>query len=128
MTKSQRLRRVLWAAGLLGAFCAVLALLRPPCPLLALTGLYCPACGISRMFRALLRLDMPAAWRYNPAVLLLLGPLAAVLASLGYRYVVRTPFRPARWHWAALWAILLILLVFGVLRNLPMCAFLRPPS
>ena len=65
MTKSQRLRRVLWAAGLLGAFCAVLALLRPPCPLLALTGLYCPACGISRMFRALLRLDVPAAWRYN---------------------------------------------------------------
>lgn len=128
MTKSQRLRRVLWAAGLLGAFCAVLALLRPPCPLLALTGLYCPACGINRMFQALLRLDFSAAWRYNPAVLLLLGPLAAVLASLGYRYVARTPFRPARWHMAALWIMLLILLLFGVLRNLPMCAFLRPPS
>ena len=127
MTKAQRLRRVLAVAGLLAAVCLVLALLRPPCPLLALTGLYCPACGVTRMFSALLRLDFAGAWRCNPAVLLLLPPLAAALADMARRYVVLERFRPARWHLAVLWAVLLILLVFGLIRNLPMCGFLRPP-
>lgn len=37
-----------------------------PCFYYITTGLYCPGCGISRMFIALLSLDIKAAFEYNP--------------------------------------------------------------
>lgn len=53
--------------------------LLPPCPLYALTGIQCPACGTTRMVHALLHGDLAAAWHFN-AVMLLAGlPLLAWL-------------------------------------------------
>ena len=37
----------------------------PKCPFYKFTGLYCPACGNTRSVLAMLRLDLPAAARYN---------------------------------------------------------------
>ncbi|CAL9383509.1 hypothetical protein SUDANB95_01106 [Actinosynnema sp. ALI-1.44] len=51
----------------------------PPCPLFALTGIQCPACGSTRMVHALLHGDLVAAWQLN-AVMLVAGlPLLAWL-------------------------------------------------
>ena len=51
----------------------------PPCPLFALTGIQCPACGSTRMVHALLHGDFVAAWQLN-AVMLVAGlPLLAWL-------------------------------------------------
>ncbi|NUT98477.1 MAG: DUF2752 domain-containing protein [Saccharothrix sp.] len=51
----------------------------PPCPLFALTGIQCPACGSTRMVHALLHGDLVAAWHLN-AVMLVAGlPLLAWL-------------------------------------------------
>ena len=36
------------------------------CPVLWLTGISCPGCGITRGLLAICRLDFAAAWRYNP--------------------------------------------------------------
>jgi hypothetical protein len=44
----------------------------PPCPLYALTGIQCPACGSTRMVHALLHGDLVAAWHFN-AVMLVAG-------------------------------------------------------
>ncbi|MGM1062991.1 DUF2752 domain-containing protein [Saccharothrix sp. Mg75] len=53
--------------------------LLPPCPLYALTGIQCPACGSTRMVHALLHGDVVAAWQFN-AVMLVAGlPLLAWL-------------------------------------------------
>ncbi|WP_033441660.1 DUF2752 domain-containing protein [Saccharothrix sp. NRRL B-16314] len=53
--------------------------LLPPCPLFALTGIQCPACGSTRMVHALLHGDPVAAWQFN-AVMLVVGlPLLAWL-------------------------------------------------
>ncbi|WP_447003366.1 DUF2752 domain-containing protein [Saccharothrix isguenensis] len=53
--------------------------LLPPCPLFALTGIQCPACGSTRMAHALLHGDPVAAWQFN-AVMLVAGlPLLAWL-------------------------------------------------
>nr|WP_228122358.1 DUF2752 domain-containing protein [Saccharothrix syringae] len=53
--------------------------LLPPCPLYALTGIQCPACGSTRMVHALLHGDLAAAWHFN-AVMLVAGlPLLAWL-------------------------------------------------
>ncbi|WP_229795930.1 DUF2752 domain-containing protein [Saccharothrix coeruleofusca] len=74
------------AAGA-GAACALLLVvdpnqpgsLLPPCPLYALTGIQCPACGSTRMVHALLHGDLAAAWHFN-AVMLVAGlPLLAWL-------------------------------------------------
>lgn len=46
--------------------------LLPPCPLYALTGIQCPACGSTRMVHALLHGDLAAAWHFN-AVMLVAG-------------------------------------------------------
>ena len=56
-----------------------------PCPIKELTGLYCPGCGITRMFKSLLELDFYAAFRYNPLLFIML-PFALVLY---FDYVVR---------------------------------------
>ncbi|GAA0264262.1 DUF2752 domain-containing protein [Saccharothrix mutabilis subsp. mutabilis] len=51
----------------------------PPCPLFALTGIQCPACGSTRMVHALLHGDLVGAWQLN-AVMLVAGlPLLAWL-------------------------------------------------
>ena len=44
--------------------------IRIPCPFYELTGLPCPGCGTTRMFLALFRLDLPAAFAYNPPMFL----------------------------------------------------------
>ncbi|WP_246019182.1 DUF2752 domain-containing protein [Saccharothrix australiensis] len=57
----------------------------PPCPLFALTGIQCPACGSTRMVHALLHGDLAAAWRFN-AVMLVVGlPLLAWLWARWFR-------------------------------------------
>ena len=42
-----------------------------PCFYLKTTGYLCPGCGSTRMFLALSRLDLAAAFSYNPVVLIL---------------------------------------------------------
>ncbi len=38
----------------------------PPCPLLTITGVPCPLCGMTRSVRSLLHLDLSASLRYQP--------------------------------------------------------------
>ncbi|MEV0679740.1 DUF2752 domain-containing protein [Actinosynnema sp. NPDC050436] len=71
----------------------------PACPLYALTGIQCPACGSTRMVHALLHGDLAAAWRFN-AVMLVAG--LPLLAWLWVRWLrsarrgERTPPLPAK--------------------------------
>lgn len=99
-----------------------------PCPIRAVTGLYCPGCGVSRMCLALLRLDFYGAWRANPALLLSLP----VMGGLGvWRAIVQKRTgnpRPTKGESAVTWALVAALLIFGVARNLPCCEALRPPA
>lgn len=52
----------------------------PPCPMLTITGVPCPLCGMTRSARSMMRLDLSAALRYQPfGVLAFLGGLAILL-------------------------------------------------
>ena len=90
------------------------------CPLRALTGWWCPACGGLRATHDLLHADVAAAWGMNP-LWTVLAPVAAVLWLAWLVQAVRG--RPAprirAWTW---WTLLVVFLVFGVLRNLPALA------
>lgn len=95
----------------------------PACPLHSLTGLNCPGCGATRGMHALLNGDVLAALDYN---VLLVGfvPLMiygfVVLISLGVR---GRAVPPPIYFPQLIFGFSLVLLAFGVLRNLPFYPF-----
>lgn len=97
----------------------------PVCPLLRLTGLYCPGCGGLRSAHAFVHGDFLTALQANaPAVLGYLG-----FAVLWTVWVVRTARgRPLRLGLGPvhLWTVGVALLVFTVVRNLPFGGWLHP--
>lgn len=97
----------------------------PLCPLKAVTGLDCPACGGLRSVHALTHGDLGGALNQNLAVVLLL-PVAVVL-WVGWLRRAGASGAPAerttRWRTAP-YVLLVALLVFTVVRNLPFVPFL----
>jgi hypothetical protein len=97
----------------------------PVCPLLRVTGLYCPGCGGLRSAHAFAHGDLQAAVHANAM---------AVVAYLGFAvvwtvWVVRVARgRPVRVDLtsAQLWTLGASLLVFTVVRNLPFGGWLHP--
>lgn len=108
----------LWALGLGGAYVLWLKLTGKglPCVVNASTGLLCPGCGCSRMFLALLRGDLGAAWGYNPVTLVLL----AVWNGIGAAVFLGKPkfVRKSAILYGALAVTVGVLAVFGIVRNL----------
>lgn len=124
-------RRPLVAAGVTVA-ATVLVALRDPhvpgrygyCPLYVLTGVYCPACGALRATHDLAHLDVAAAWSQNPLWVLLVPVVVAGWAFVVVRRVGGRPV-PTVPPWAA-WVALALVVVFGILRNLPAFAWMAP--
>ena len=56
-----------------------------PCIFKKITGFYCPGCGITRMFRSLLELNIYQAFRYNPLVFILL--ILGLIYLIYYLYI-----------------------------------------
>lgn len=97
----------------------------PLCPSLSWFGVLCPFCGGLRSAHGLSELDLVAAVDANPLV-----PLLVLAAALGWaRWVARlwrgTPRRRLLPRWAAS-ATVVVLVLFGVLRNLPGLELLAP--
>jgi hypothetical protein len=96
------------------------------CPFLAVTGLWCPACGGLRAVHELTGLDVAAAWAMNPAVVLALPVAVGLwllwqLSSLGLRPRAGALDRLSRWSSsrAAAWWVLGLAAAFTVARNVP---------
>ena len=99
----------------------------PPCPFHAMTGLWCPGCGLTRATHAVLRGHIAAAFGFNLFFPLFLAGtviawLAWVRSALGRAplgWLVRVPARlPV--------AAGVALLAFGALRNMPGLQALAP--
>lgn len=101
------------------------------CPFNRLTGLYCPGCGMTRAAHELMHLNILAGIRDNPLVVLLIGPVAAVMALGEYmNYVTgKTLWKPVRIGKRTLYLALAVVLLFTILRNIPVFPFtlLAPP-
>jgi hypothetical protein len=91
----------------------------PVCPLLSLTGFACPGCGLTRGFHSLFHGDFIDALDFN-----MLVPVWALI--FGYVFIslllvtVRGKGLPM-WMTTPrfLWTFMVVLLTFGVLRNIP---------
>lgn len=90
-----------------------------PCLFHEATGLYCPGCGVSRMCLALFRLDVKTAFRANPVILLLLPAGLVIALQMAVRYVKTGKHLPTKAQTLVIYLMLGILLLFGLLRNLP---------
>ncbi|MEU3539577.1 DUF2752 domain-containing protein [Streptomyces paromomycinus] len=98
----------------------------PACPLLALTGIYCPACGGLRSAHAVAHGDLATAAGANVlavagyAAFMLFWAVWTVRAARGLPTVAP---RPGAAHW---WALAGLLLAFTAVRNLPVGEGLTP--
>jgi hypothetical protein len=95
----------------------------PACPLYSLTGFACPGCGLTRGFHALSHGDVLTALDYNALL-----PFFGLLIGIGFASMVYFAVRGRRipvnlLHPNALWVFLVLLLAFGVTRNLPWYPF-----
>ncbi|MFD5711054.1 MULTISPECIES: DUF2752 domain-containing protein [Streptomyces] len=97
----------------------------PACPLLRLTGLYCPGCGGLRSAHALVHGDLPAALQANAVAVAGYALFAVAWTVWVVRAARGRPFRvdPRSAH---LWAAGALVLVFTVVRNLPFGGWLHP--
>jgi len=85
----------------------------PVCPFHRMTGLWCPGCGATRAFHQLLHGNMLAALRYNSLAIVML-PLAGYL-------IVHGDVSTMKPVW--IWVLLVVVVAFGVLRNIPVYPF-----
>ena len=130
--KSSNIERALAAAGIaatavgsfiVGYFNPVSAGFFPPCPLYQTFGINCPGCGLTRGFHALFHGDFLAAIHYNALL-----PVFAFIFSYMLISMILVAVRGRGLSWkvfppSALYAFLVLMVVFAVLRNLPFYPF-----
>lgn len=137
--RSRALLRPLTVGGLAAAAVLLVASVDPHrpgsygvCPVYALTGLYCAGCGGLRATHDLAHGDLAGAWGMNPLWVLLVPVLVAawgIWLARGWRGVpalspgaqgATGSSRTARR--AAPWVVLVVVLLYSVVRNVPALA------
>lgn len=129
------LRRLVVPVGVLGSVIAAFAYVGsvdpnepghyPACPLLQITGVFCPGCGGLRSAHAFIHGDLTAALGANALAVVGYGVFAvvwtlwAVRAARGRRLRIELGS-------AQLYAIGALIVVFTLVRNLPFGAWLHP--
>src|SRR5699024_3622710 len=99
----------------------------PLCPVYHLTGLHCPGCGAIRSVHALIDGDVLLALRNNVLIVIALPAVAAGVVLWTVRRVqgrITNPLQPT----AVVLALVALVAVFAVLRNLPTFWFIAPTS
>ena len=97
------------------------------CAFYELTGYYCPGCGITRCLFAILRLKIYDAFMYNQLVFILLPFLGCFIGYRIYLYIFDKDDKIICKIPNYLWIMLLIVIIgFGILRNISYFDFLRP--
>lgn len=98
--------------------------LYPKCMLHQLTGLHCPGCGTGRAAHAALNGRLVQALAFNPVAVVLLPVVAGVVLYRAGRWALGRPVGNDLWvdsRWV--WLLAGSLLVFAVLRNVPVEPF-----
>lgn len=93
-----------------------------PCVFRLITGLKCPGCGVTHMALCLLRGDLSGAFYENPVVLMLL-PIGLILAiRLTCRHLKTGSKRLTKWENRVVIGMIVLLVAFGIARNLKIFA------
>lgn len=88
-----------------------------PCMFYQITGFKCSGCGVSRMCISLLKGDIHSAWLYNRGVMLMLPFIAYLIIREVYLYIRYYDCTLKKWESVLAIIIVVILLLFGLVRN-----------
>lgn len=91
-----------------------------PCFFYKITNFYCPGCGFTRAVFALLHLNIYQALRYNVLIIIYI-PL--ILYCIFYKFILK---RDCQISNLILYIILILVCLFGILRNIPYFSYLAP--
>ena len=95
-----------------------------PCIIKLLTGLYCPGCGAGRACFSILHGKFFDACCYNPLLVILLPFAGGYIAARGIDWAVTGGNHiDGKISIKLLLAVLIIILVYGILRNTPIFPF-----
>ena len=96
----------------------------PACPFFTLTGFYCPGCGSQRAISSVLHADFLEAARFNVMLVVSL-PLILYSAFVTVSNVFRTKPVIQKIFYSPLFVrvFLVAVVMFGVLRNIPLYPF-----
>jgi hypothetical protein len=92
----------------------------PKCFLYQTTGLHCPGCGTGRAAYFLFNGDLVTAARFNILSLLILPVIAFGILRGAIGWAAGAPASKKRLASPrAIWALVVVIIAFGVLRNIP---------
>ena len=95
-----------------------------PCVFHLLTGLYCPGCGVGRACFALMHGELGEAFSYNPLMVILIPFLCLYAAARGFDWAVTGGNHvDGKISVKLLVAILVLILIYGIVRNIPALPF-----
>ena len=130
--QKKRLKKILWysllviAAGTFYVWLIILGIIKIPCIVKHVTNLDCPACGGTRMFMAITRLDLYQAFRYNPYIFVTLPYVGHTYYKFVQQYTLNGIVEDKYQDRVLYYAIGLI--AFGIIRNIPLFSFLAPTA
>lgn len=97
-----------------------------PCLFYKSTGLYCPGCGVSRMFVHMIEFDFYGAFKSNECAFILFPLFVFYIGFKIFKYIKSGLFSYTKTETAFIWIITAILILFGILRNIPYFSYLAP--
>lgn len=120
----KRLRKLIkvcvlvFAAGLLYALLFSEFNIKIPCIFNSITGLLCPACGISRMCVSILKGNYYEAFNYNKLIFLLIPLFFFWFIKWSADYVKKGRITHGKIEKLIIILVVGVLIVFGIVRNL----------
>ena len=97
---------------------------KPACPWKVNFNIECAGCGTTRMFEALFKLDLYQAFRFNPLMFCLL--LIFIIYGI---YILISKILKKKYYKIKdrdLWILLMLIIIFMILRNIPGLECLKP--
>ena len=98
----------------------------PTCPFLAVSGHYCPGCGSLRAVHDALHGDLHGALARNPLAVLLAPVVLFAYVCWGLRLLGYDAPHPTRIRSGWIWTLLVVVLAYWALRNVPGWTWLSP--
>ena len=97
---------------------------QPACPWKKNFNIECAGCGLTRMFISLYKLDIYQAFRYNPLmfcllVIFIIYGLYILICKIIHKKYYKIKERE-------MWIILVLVILFMILRNIPGLEYLKP--
>ncbi len=89
-----------------------------PCFFNLITGLECPGCGATRMFRSLALLDFKAAFGYNPVLFIMLPLILFFIGRYIYQWIRYGKSTLSKAENIIQIIMVIVLIAFGILRNI----------